>query len=127
MKKAGTIAMLAVTLAFAAFTAGFLIGRTTDRKPVSVNYSSSNTLSSVAVSTDAASSSHYTNTGLLNINTATAEELDALPGIGPTLAQRIVEYRERNGAFTAVTELSNVDGIGVKKVLAIMELITVEE
>ena len=49
---------------------------------------------------------------LLNINTATAEQLDTLPGIGPVLAERIVAYREENGPFASVEELKQVNGIG---------------
>jgi competence protein ComEA len=48
----------------------------------------------------------------LDINVATAEELDALPGVGPTIAGRIVAYREEHGPFSTVEELQNVSGIG---------------
>lgn len=48
----------------------------------------------------------------VNINTATAEELKALPGIGAAKAKAIVEYREQHGAFKTVDELDNVKGIG---------------
>jgi competence protein ComEA len=48
----------------------------------------------------------------VNINTATIAELDALPGVGPVLAQRILDWRRQNGRFTAVEELSYVKGIG---------------
>ena len=48
----------------------------------------------------------------VNINTATAEELKALPGIGPSKAAAIVEYRTQNGKFKSVDELKNVKGIG---------------
>jgi competence protein ComEA len=50
--------------------------------------------------------------GPVNLNTATATDLDALPGIGPVLAQRIVDYRERQGRFTTVEQLDDVPGIG---------------
>jgi competence protein ComEA len=48
----------------------------------------------------------------VDINTATATELDTLPGVGPVLAQRIVDWRAQNGRFTSVDELSEVSGIG---------------
>lgn len=48
----------------------------------------------------------------VNINTAGVEELDGLPGIGPVLAQRIVDWREENGAFSAPEDLLQVEGIG---------------
>src|SRR5699024_8534870 len=47
----------------------------------------------------------------VNINTANVNELDNLPGIGPSLAQRIIEYREENGNFKSIEELQNVKGI----------------
>lgn len=50
--------------------------------------------------------------GKLNINLATSEMLQILPGIGPSLAQRIIDYREENGPFTNIEELKNVSGIG---------------
>jgi len=52
---------------------------------------------------------------LLNINTADESELDKLPGIGPSLAKRIVEYRKKNGPFSTIEEIDNVDGIGPRK------------
>jgi competence protein ComEA len=48
----------------------------------------------------------------LDLNTATAEQLDSLPGIGPVTAQKILDYRQQHGAFHAVTELEGVPGIG---------------
>lgn len=52
----------------------------------------------------------------VNINTADAQQLATLPGIGDTLAQRIIDYRQENGAFTSVDELDNVKGIGTKTI-----------
>jgi len=48
----------------------------------------------------------------ININTATATELQELPGIGPVLAQRIVDHRETRGHFASLDELSEVSGVG---------------
>lgn len=50
--------------------------------------------------------------GAVNLNTATAAELESLPGVGPVLAQRIVEYRDQHGGFRTVDELKDVPGIG---------------
>lgn len=65
-----------------------------------------------------------TNPELLNLNTATLEELEALPGIGPTLAQRIIDYRDQNG-FYVIEDLMNVSGIGQSTFDEIKDLITV--
>jgi competence protein ComEA len=51
----------------------------------------------------------------LEINSATAADLEALPGIGPALAQRIVDYRQRHGPFNKIDDLEKVSGIGPKK------------
>ena len=54
-------------------------------------------------------------TGKVNINTAKQTELETLPGIGPTIALRIIEYRKENGEFTDIEELKEVEGIGEAK------------
>ncbi len=51
---------------------------------------------------------------VLDLNTATAEELDSLPGIGPVIAERIIAYREENGPYLSTEELLAVQGIGEK-------------
>ncbi|MDD3655589.1 MAG: helix-hairpin-helix domain-containing protein [Atribacterota bacterium] len=66
----------------------------------------------------------YHNSSLLNINIATARELESLPGIGTILAERIVEYRKNNGIFRKVEDIKNVPGIGEKKYEAMKEMIT---
>jgi len=62
---------------------------------------------------------------VVNLNTATASQLEALSGIGPKMAQRIVEYRQKNGAFKKVEELMNVKGIGEKSFLKLKPQLTV--
>lgn len=57
--------------------------------------------------------------GKVNVNTAPVEALEQLPGIGPTIARRIVEHRERYGPFTGLQDLRRVDGIGAKKAAAL--------
>lgn len=65
--------------------------------------------------------------GKININKATAEELSAnLNGIGPTLAQRIIDYRNDNGTFKTIEEIKNVSGIGDKRYADIKEKIVVK-
>ena len=61
----------------------------------------------------------------ININTATSQELQTLRGIGPALAQRIVEYRQTSGGFSTVNDLTNVKGIGPKTLEKIRDSITV--
>lgn len=61
------------------------------------------------------------------INTADAEELQLLPGIGPVLAQRIVEWRQANGAFVIVEDLLAVEGIGMTKLQEIRDFIVIQE
>ena len=61
----------------------------------------------------------------VNINTANLNELDSLPGIGPSLAKRIIEYREENGNFKSIEELQNVKGIGDAKYSDIKDNVTV--
>jgi competence protein ComEA len=62
---------------------------------------------------------------LLNLNTATVAQLEALPGIGRATADRIIEYRDKSGGFTKIEELMNVRGIGEKNFLRLKPLITV--
>ncbi len=63
-------------------------------------------------------------TPLVNINKASVEELTSLPGIGPKIAQRIVEYRTQHGPFKRKEELLNVQGIGPKKFERLKDRIT---
>lgn len=64
--------------------------------------------------------------GRININTASARLLDTLPGIGPSIADRIIAYRQKNGFFRSIDELAEVPGIGQKKLEAIRDRVTVQ-
>ena len=62
---------------------------------------------------------------LINLNTASSAELQTLPGIGEKTAARIIEYRQKNGAFKKIEELMNVQGIGEKVFLKLKPQLTV--
>jgi competence protein ComEA len=63
--------------------------------------------------------------GPVDLNSATVEQLDALPGVGPVLAQRIVAWRERNGGFRSVDQLQQIPGIGARKFTDLRSLVSV--
>lgn len=62
---------------------------------------------------------------LVNLNTATLDQLESLPGIGPTLAQRILDHRQAHGPFRSVDDLLNVSGIGEKRLEDLRSKVTV--
>ena len=81
----------------------------------SVDEASVASASSDSSAGDASGGDTAGSSGLVNINTATAEELDTLPGVGPSTAATIIEDREQNGPFSSIEDLMRVSGIGEKK------------
>jgi competence protein ComEA len=113
-------AIAALTLAFAAFAGGYFIGH----RQISGGYVVMTELGSPepVIAPDAAP---YIAERLVNINTADSEQLQVLNGIGPVLAERIIEYRETCGEFRYTYELLDVKGIGVNLYMRIENNITV--
>ena len=64
---------------------------------------------------------------LVNLNTATQAQLETLPGVGAKAAERILEYRQKNGQFKKIEDLMNVKGIGEKSFLKLKPLLTVTD
>ena len=137
MKNRHASILILLTCVFAAFTLGFLTGRTTapgdtivSRIPRDVSAAqmpSPDVRPETSPSSDpSVSPTEPAAPGLININTATPAQLDTLPGIGPVIAQRIIDYREEHGPFTSVSQLTLGEGIGEKRLNEILSLITVE-
>ena len=129
MKKPVNL-LVVITCVFAAFLGGFHLGRRLNRSPVHIYQATAPADAAPEPpepETEQESETKPAITGPMNINTATAEQLDTLPGIGPVLAQRIVDYRTAHGGFQAVEELLNVSGIGNAKLMEILDEITVEQ
>ena len=171
MKNRHSTLLLLITCIFAAFTLGFLAGRTTAPGdviisslpqateastspavvqqiiPAAVQETAASVPESIPVTRESVPETQEvpsepqesipettaetvpaetSGSGLININTATVAQLDTLPGIGPVLAQRIVDYREAHGPFTALSQLTLVEGIGEKRLMNILDLITIE-
>ena len=133
-------AILALVVLALVFSVGFLLGRASVPYPIGAAVShvpETNTKNekqdaeeneaadSTAAETDGADQAAPQ--GIVNINTADADALQTLPGVGEVLAGRIIEYRELSGGFVTVEQLMEVSGIGQQKFDALRDDITVED
>ena len=126
MKNKVSVLLAVVTALFVGFTLGLFVGRNTGSGTVTLAVPAQMQTAPTAAATAAAETvPEETVSFPVNINTADVDTLTALPGIGQVLAERIVAYRQQNGPFRAIEEITKVEGIGEKKAEAILELITV--
>ena len=137
MKNRFHVILGAVTALFAVFTLGIFLGRSQGgdvyispnipEAAVAQDATAGTPADSMPPTTQLPSEPTQINVFPLDLNAATVEMLEALPGIGPVLARRIVEYRDLNGPFRSIGELTKVEGIGQKKLEDILELIFIQE
>lgn len=123
MKNVKLNPLVMVCAFFVVFLFGFFLGRLNDSHTVKLTDASK-------IQTTATQAHNNLNSdrfidGKININTAEAEDLMLLPGIGEILARRIIDYRTKNGLFASVDDLMNVKGIGESSLEKISAYITV--
>ena len=117
MKNTGIHPLLLGTLLFVAFTAGVFWGRLSPLQ--------GDTIAPQRQTVSNAPQEQEAESGKININTATEQDLMLLPGIGPALAQRIIEYRETKGIFEAPEDLMLIKGIGTATYEKLSQYITI--
>lgn len=124
MKKVGYCLIIS-SFALSALVCGFLWGRNYASDEIQLAGQVFPAVEVTAASGSSTNQSYTPSRKKININTATAEEFGTLPGIGPTLAKRIVDHRTQNGPFPCVEALTGVDGIADKTLENILQFITI--
>ena len=124
MKKQSVTILICLTILFCTFTLGFFLGRNHNHETVLLSQIPVEALHRLSPVMPTETLSHNSDISFpIDINTASATELTALPGIGESLAGRIIEYRTLNGSFSNPEELMNVPGIGTTKYEKILNYI----
>lgn len=124
MKNKLLTVLLILTALFAGLTLGLYLGRNPAGGSVTVSIPAQAQSAAAAADTQPEPSAQE-DALPVDINSANVTDLAQLPGIGEVLARRIVDYRTIHGRFTAVEQLTNVEGIGEGKLEAILEQITI--
>lgn len=122
--KKSEIIVISVTVAAVFFTAGFFTGRGTNKTTLNF-YTAETEIRGDIVPVPSQTPTDSSGSVVININIASADELSYLEGIGPVLAERIVEYREQYGPFESIDQIMNVEGVGEGKYKAIKDYICV--
>ena len=122
--------LMVLTVLFVTFTLAFFIGRNSVRAVITTQSTAQPTAAqSTASGQEAplAQKSQIVEQPRVNLNTASQEELEDLPGIGPKLAERIIAWREQNGGFLSVEQLMDISGIAEGKFEDIKDFVYVED
>ena len=124
MKKKGLVMVIAfVTVCYAVIMAVHFKFAGSNTGNITVLTSN---IGKVNIYEDAADEYKVDASAVVNINTATLEELQTIPGVGIKTAEKILEYRKNNGGFSTIDELINIDGIGEKTLEKIKPMVKVE-
>lgn len=110
MRNPGIICLFVVVCMFLALLFGFFLGSNANNTPIQV--SKLDTAPSETITPQMRQVAGSSGIAMVDINSAGLTELQTLPGIGPVLAQRILDYRRENGPFERFSDLANVEGIG---------------
>ncbi len=119
MKKPIKI-LVGITCVFLCLLVGIFVGRNLTRSYIPVDQA----ISSQDVNTDGTT---VNKDGRIDINTATMEQLQLLPGVGEVTAQRIIDYRTEHNGFTAIEDLMEIKGIGEKTFEKMKQYVKVEQ